>query len=157
MLTRRSKCVRERHTHLHNYIHTYITTYTHHPPTYLQILSSLLPPFHIHRAVISCPHQQETASAVTFSCSNQVFFLFFCVITVATLVSADIFRVCGWQCVLFLMKVLHTGDVIAFYNSVFVPAVKTDLLRINQDRASLARPPVTESLLGASPARSYNR
>ena len=55
------------------------------------------------------------------------------------------------------MKVLHTGDVIAFYNSVFVPAVKTDLLRINQDRASLARPPVTENLTGASPARSYNR
>lgn len=56
-----------------------------------------------------------------------------------------------------LKQVLHTGDVIAFYNSVFVPAVKTDLLKINQDRASLARPPPTESLMGASPIRSFNR
>lgn len=70
---------------------------------------------------------------------------------------SDIFRTVVLKQTEVELQVLHTGDVIAFYNSVFVPAVKTDLLRINQDRASLARPIVTESLLGASPARSYNR
>lgn len=52
---------------------------------------------------------------------------------------------------------MQAGDVIAFYNSVFVPAVKTDLLRINQDRASLPVPPAAESLIGESPVRRYNR
>ncbi|DBA83853.1 TPA: hypothetical protein ACH3X1_006367 [Trebouxia sp. C0004] len=70
---------------------------------------------------------------------------------------SDIFRTVVLKQTEVELQVLHTGDVIAFYNTVFVPAVKTDLLRINQDRASLARPPVTESLLGASPGRSYNR
>ena len=56
-----------------------------------------------------------------------------------------------------LLQVQQTGDVIAFYNSVFVPAVKTHLLRINQDRASLAMPPPTEGLVGASPIRPFNR
>ena len=56
-----------------------------------------------------------------------------------------------------LLQVLQTGDVIAFYNSVFVPAVKTDLLRINQDRATLPAPPAAEGLIGESPVRRYNR
>ncbi|KAL3130799.1 hypothetical protein ABBQ38_000136 [Trebouxia sp. C0009 RCD-2024] len=55
------------------------------------------------------------------------------------------------------LQVLQTGDVIAFYNSVFVPAVKTDLLRINQDRATLPAPPAAEGLIGESPVRRYNR
>lgn len=55
------------------------------------------------------------------------------------------------------LQVLQTGDVIAFYNSVFVPAVKTDLLRINQDRASLTAPPAAEALVGGSPIRCYSR
>ena len=57
----------------------------------------------------------------------------------------------------YFVQVLQTGDVIAFYNSVFVPAVKTDLLRINQDRASLPAPPAPEGLIGESPVRRYNR
>lgn len=55
------------------------------------------------------------------------------------------------------LQVLQTGDVIAFYNSVFVPAVKIDLLRINQDRASLSAPPAAEGLIGESPVRRYTR
>ena len=55
------------------------------------------------------------------------------------------------------VQVQNTGDVIAFYNSVFVPAVKTDLLRINHERSTLAKPPATEGLLGASPARAFSR
>ena len=56
-----------------------------------------------------------------------------------------------------LIQVLETGDVIAFYNRVFVPAVKADLMRINQDRAGLPLPPAPEILQGASPMRSYSR
>lgn len=55
------------------------------------------------------------------------------------------------------LQVLETGDVIAFYNRIFVPAVKADLMKLNQDRASLPLPPVPESLQGASPMRSYSR
>ncbi len=132
-----SVCVKERGTHIHIYIYT-----------------STTPPLSPHPPCCACLAAHISSKQHVQSCSIAQTNL---LLVITILVSADVFRVCGWQCVLFLMKVLHTGDVIAFYNSVFVPAVKTDLLRINQDRASLARPPVTESLLGASPARSYNR
>lgn len=54
-------------------------------------------------------------------------------------------------------QVEETGDVIAFYNHVFVPVVKTDLLRISQDRKTLPAPPQAEGLHSASPVRSFIR
>ena len=54
-------------------------------------------------------------------------------------------------------QVEKTGDVIAFYNHVFVPVVKTDLLKISQDRKTLSAPPQAEGLHGASPVRNFNR
>ena len=47
--------------------------------------------------------------------------------------------------------------MIAFYNHVFVSVVKTGLLRVNQDRASLPLPPPAEGLRGTSPVRTFIR
>lgn len=47
--------------------------------------------------------------------------------------------------------------MIAFYNHVFVPVVKTDLLKVNQIKADLPLPPLAEGLRGTSPVRDYMR
>ena len=57
-----------------------------------------------------------------------------------------------------LLQVEKAGDVIAFYNQVFVPEVKPSLMRLHQARATLPRPPTLSTTNPfTSPVRVQSR
>ena len=64
----------------------------------------------------------------------------------------------SFQSSCFVVQVEKAGDVIAFYNQVFVPEVKPSLMRLHQARATLPRPPTLSTTNPfTSPVRVQSR